>query len=56
MRTGDGALFRRLCVRLTAALHSDYCGFTNTPIPELLAVAQEVKEAAKEFGRKKRRI
>ena len=31
MRTGDGALFRRLCVRLSTALRSDYHGFTNTP-------------------------
>lgn len=56
MRTGDGALYRRLCVRLTTALHSDYSGFISTPIPELLAVAQEAKEATKDLGRKKRRI
>lgn len=56
MRTGDGALFRRLCVRLSTALRSDYHGFTNTPIIELLDVAQEVKEVTGSLGRKKRRV
>ena len=56
MRTGDGALFRRLCVRLSTALRSDYHGFTHTPIHELLDIAKETKEATESLGRKKRRV
>ena len=54
MRTTDGAALRRLCVRLSQVLRSDFLGLMNTPIPELLEIARETKEAAKTFGKKRR--
>ena len=54
MRPGDGAALRRLCVRLSAVLRSDFHGFMTTPVPDLLEIAREAKEAARDLGKKRR--
>lgn len=54
MRTTDGTALRKLCVRLSQVLRSDFLDLMNTPIPDLLETTREAKEATKNFGKKRR--